>query len=115
MKTLLRKWNDWEILSIEGVFVLRQLQTARHAFDYFEQKSGAKVALDLSQTQGLDSSAITLMMNLQKRLKSEGGRLVILEPSPEIRSIFNVLEIENSIPVYYSKLDFEHAVEQGAL
>jgi anti-anti-sigma factor len=115
MKTTLKKFNDWEILTIEGTFLLRQLQSARQTFDYFEQRSGAKVALDLSQTKLLDSSAITLMMNFQKRLKAEGGRLIILEPSEEIKTIFDVLEIEHSIPVYYSRSDFELAVAQGAI
>ena len=115
MKTSLQQSNGWEILSIEGIFVLRELHTARHAFEYFEELSGAKVALDLSKTKLLDSSAITLMMNFQKRLKDEKGMLVILDPSDEIKSIFSVLEIENSIPVFYSRPEFESAVLEGAI
>jgi anti-anti-sigma factor len=115
MKTSLQQWQGWDILSIEGIFVLRELHLARHAFEYFEERSGAKVALNLSKTKLLDSSAITLLMNLQKRLKDESGMLVILEPCDEIKSIFSVLEIENSIPVFYTRAEFESAVLEGAL
>lgn len=115
MKTSLQQWHGWEILSIEGILVLRELHTARHAFEYFEERSGARVALDLSKTKLLDSSAITLMMNFQKRLKDESGMLVILAPSDEIKSIFNVLEIENSVPVFNTRAEFESAVLEGSL
>jgi anti-anti-sigma factor len=113
IKTLLKTWQDWEILSIEGTLLLRELQNARQTFDYFKEKSGAKVALDLSKTKLIDSSAVTLLIGFQKRLIAEGGRLAILNPSPEITSVFDVLELEHSIPVFKLRADFEKAISEG--
>jgi anti-anti-sigma factor len=115
VKTTLKKWQGWEILSIEGILVLRELNQARDALEYFEHRSGTKVALDLSRTKALDSSGLSLLLNFQKRLRGEGGMMVILEPSKEIRPIFGMLEKGDTVPVYYARSEFESAVTAGSI
>ena len=108
-----QQWLDWTILTIEGEFTLRRFASIRPVLESLWERGGVKVAVDLSQTKLIDSSAITLLISAHGKLTEQGGSLVILQPSQEISLVFSVVEFDRKIPIYQHRTIFETEVETG--
>jgi len=107
MEITARTWKEWKIISIDGTFVVKNLMRIRKVFDEVEKRAGPLIALDLTKTSHIDSSAITLMLNFQRRVLSNNGKLVVFGPNEDIMGIFSIVGFDNAIPVYRSRTDFE--------
>lgn len=59
-----------------------------------------RVLVDLSDLEFLSSIGIRLLILNAKSVSSRGGRMVLLGPSPEVRSILEVTGITMIIPIY---------------
>lgn len=103
-------WSDWHVVSIEGEFVVKHLTAVRKALEPYEQEDSPRVALDLSKAAYIDSSSITLMLNYQKRLAARGGRLVTYGANSDLRSIFSIVNLAESVAVYQSRQTFKAAI-----
>jgi anti-anti-sigma factor len=57
---------------------------------------GGVLMVDLSGITFLDSSGLAFLTYAYKGLKARGGQLVVLEPTPEIRRLFDITGL-NSI------------------
>lgn len=104
------KLKDWYILIISGKFVIKNLTSIRKAFEDLEKTGISKVALDLSRVTHLDSSAITILLNYHKRLKTNNGILVIFGPSDDIMNIFSIVGFDNTVQVFPTRKDFEQSL-----
>jgi anti-anti-sigma factor len=58
------------------------------------------VILDFRDLRYLDSSAIRALLSAQRNLAPSGRRIIIVGPSPLIRRVFSVLDVERAIPVF---------------
>ena len=58
---------------------------------------GAQVAIDLRDVEFADSSGIGALLVLNQVAEEEGARLVLLDPSPHVRS---VLELTGTIGLF---------------
>jgi anti-anti-sigma factor len=58
------------------------------------------VLVDLSDLEFLASIGIHLLTLNAKSVSSRGGRMVLLRPSPEVRSILEITGIGMMIPIY---------------
>lgn len=94
------KYNEWFIVSIEGKFVVKNLTLIRSVFNDAELSNEKDLAIDLSETTHLDSSALTLMINLNKRILKRNGRLVIIKPNKDISEVFEIVGFDKLIPIY---------------
>ncbi len=113
MNVSTEKWNMWDIVAIEGAFVVRVLSDIRKVFEDIEKNPNPHVALDLTTTSYIDSSAITLLLNFQKRLKNANGRMVIFGPSEDIEGIFAIVNLEESVSILQSREEFESTCQAG--
>jgi len=104
-------WDGWHILAVEGEFVVKYLAKVREHLEEFAKQSTAKVAFDLTKTTYIDSSAITLMLNYQKRLRAQNGNIVVFGASEDAKSIFSIVGLDNSITVFDTREQFEQAVK----
>ncbi len=107
------KWNMWDIVGIDGAFVVRVLNDIRKVFEKVERNQNPCVALDLTNTSYIDSSAITLLLNFQKRLGNAQGKLVIFGPSEDIQGIFSIVNLEESVNIFSSRSEFESTCQAG--
>ncbi len=105
------KWNNWDLVAIEGAFVVRVLSEIRKVFEKTEQKPAPKVAMDFTNTSYIDSSAITLLLNFQKRLYNAQGEMVIFGPSEDIQGIFSIVNFDESVTIYTTRSEFENACQ----
>ena len=68
MKTEVRSFENWRIVSLEGKFIIKYIAQVRKVIEPLEKIEHPLVAFDFSATTHMDSSAITLIMNYNRRL-----------------------------------------------
>jgi anti-sigma B factor antagonist len=59
-----------------------------------------RVLVDLSDVEFLASIGIRLLMLSAKSIISRGGRMVLLSPTPEVKSVLEITGIPAIIPIY---------------
>jgi len=59
-----------------------------------------RVLVDLSEVEFLASIGIRLLVLNAKSVSSRGGRMVLLHPTPDVRSVLEVTGIPAIIPIY---------------
>jgi len=106
-------WNEWNILNLTGKFVVKSFNRVRTIFEELEVQPTPHVAVDLTRVTQIDSSALTIILNLQKRLKTKGGKAVIIGPNAEISETFSIVGFSLAVPVYASRQVFEKKIRQS--
>lgn len=101
--------DNWFIIILYGKFVVKNLIRIRQAFDEAEKHRHLKTAIDLSNVTHIDSSAITLLANFQKRLLEKGSGSMIFGAASDITEIFSIVGLDKVIPIntdqkYYEKI-----------
>lgn len=72
------------------------------------------VVIDLSDAGFIDSTAIGVLVGALKRLRDVGGSLAVVCDSDNIRNIFEIVGLENVIPLHRSRDDALAALAQAA-
>jgi anti-sigma B factor antagonist len=54
----------------------------------------ARVAVDLSGLQSIDSSGLAALMNLVTRARLGSGQIVLVAPTPFVAGVFNVTHLD---------------------
>ena len=72
-----------------------------------------RVVVDLSGVDYLASIGIRLLMTVVKSLNSRNGKMVLLNPTPDVRNVLEITGVPSVIPVY-SQMESAEAVLLGA-
>ena len=104
------EWRQWRILALKGKFVVKSLAPVRKRFDEIESGKCYHVAVDLSGVSHIDSSALTIVLNFQKRFKQNNGEVVVIGPSKEINETLCLVGFNLAVPIYGSRALFEKSV-----
>ena len=72
------------------------------------------VVIDLSDVGFIDSTAIGVLVGALKRLREVGGSLAVVCANDNVRNIFEMVGLENVIPLYCSRDEAVAAVAQAA-
>jgi anti-anti-sigma factor len=104
------KWNDWHIIALNGKFVVQWFSIVRNNFDAMETGHSPNVAIDMTGITQIDSSALTIVLNFQKRLQEKGGRLVIFGPNAIIKDTLLIVGFNMAVPIYNTRAMFEQSV-----
>ena len=67
--------------------------------------SGDAVVLDLADVTFADSTALGVFVAAHKRLRGRGRMLVIANPIPGVRQIFEITNLDTVIPVFESRAE----------
>ncbi len=62
---------------------------------------GAKLTLDVAEVTFIDSIGIWALVNLSRRL--DGGKLVIANPSPEVRRTLDLVDLSDATSIVVSR------------
>jgi anti-anti-sigma factor len=92
-----RAWNDWTIISIAGRFTVQNLLRVKTFFDALIADSEIKIGIDLSKTTYLDSSAITIILNFNRRCSERSGKVVLFGLATEIEGILSIVGIDKIV------------------
>jgi|WetSurMetagenome_2_1015567.scaffolds.fasta_scaffold1237611_1 anti-anti-sigma factor len=107
-------WKNWKIVILSGQFVVKSFSHVRDHLRDVENAERMNVAIDLAGVAQIDSSALTVLLNLQRRLKEKGGILVILGPNANIKETLLLVGFDMAVPIYDSRDHFESAVSSDA-
>ena len=72
-----------------------------------------RVLVDLSEVEFLASIGIRLLTINAKSVASRGGRMVLLNPIPDVRSVLDVTGIPAIIPIYVGRESAETVLLAG--
>jgi stage II sporulation protein AA (anti-sigma F factor antagonist) len=72
------------------------------AFDAEVAKRPRLLVVDLSALSFIDSSALSVLMRSSRALDRDGGTLALVDPSPAVARILDLINIAHTIPVYAS-------------
>jgi anti-sigma B factor antagonist len=78
-------------------------------------QEGARVILvDLSEAGFIDSTGIGVLVGALKRLREADGALAVISANENVSSIFEIVGLENVIPMYANRDDALAALAQPA-
>jgi anti-sigma B factor antagonist len=63
-------------------------------------KAPRLLVIDLSGLSFIDSSALGVIVRTHRALQSNGGKLALVNPSPAVARILELVDIAHTIPVY---------------
>jgi anti-anti-sigma factor len=105
--------DSWSIIKVEGQFVLKNIQTIRSVIaGSFIEKGLYYLAFDLSRVTQLDSSAIAFLTNVRSTCESHHGALVIIQPSKDIETVFDVINFNKNIPIFQNLSEFKESIKE---
>lgn len=94
--------NDIRLIKLIGRLDILGVGAIETRFAGYCSGDNARVVVDLSQVDFLASIGIRLVMLTAKSLASRGGRMVLLNPSPEVQNVLEVTGIPALMPIYSS-------------
>ena len=99
--------DSWKIIELRGKFVIKNLALIRRYFDQTEQFDLPRIAIDMTGVSQLDSSAITILVNFQRRIIQKDGLLVLFGMHGDIAEIFSIVGIDKMFRICGSREEFE--------
>jgi anti-sigma B factor antagonist len=57
-------------------------------------RGATHLVVDLTETTFIDSTALHVLLDARKRVRAEGGELVLVCPSPQVRRVFEVTGVD---------------------
>jgi anti-anti-sigma factor len=99
MRFELGVWDDAgvHVVRVSGDFDVSGCGRFRNAS---ERPDAELVVVDLRETTFLDSSALSELIGLQRRIEIRGSRLAILRPGGKADRIFKLTGIDGHLPLY---------------
>ena len=70
------------------------------AFDAELAKKPRLLVVDLSGLGFIDSSALSVIMRTYRALQRDGGKMALVNPSPTVARVLQLIDIARVIPVY---------------
>lgn len=65
-------------------------------------KAPRLLVMDLSKLSFIDSSALSVILRTHRALRRSGGKMALVNPSPAVARILQLVDIAHVIPVYAS-------------
>jgi len=110
LSAVVEKHCEWHIIVLTGKFVVKTIALVRKVFDSIQSRKNLSVALDLTRVTQIDSSALTVILNLQKRLHETNGRAALIGPNEVIKETLFMVGFNLAVPIYHTRADFEQSV-----
>jgi anti-anti-sigma factor len=82
-------------LDLAGVLCTLTVQRVRDLITEVAEVSPAPVAIDMSGVTFIDGRGLSLMLTTQERLAARGLGCAIVNPSPVVRRLFDVVGLQN--------------------
>jgi anti-anti-sigma factor len=103
-------WRDWQIVALKGKFVVQSFSVVRNKFETMETGRSHNIAIDMTGITQIDSSALTIVLNFQKRILEKGGKLAIFGPNAIIKETLVIVGFNMAVPIYNTRAMFEQSV-----
>ena len=77
-------------ISIKGDFNFLLLNEFRDAYSCEDALKARKHVVDLAKTSTIDSSALGMLLNMQRHLEKGDGEITLINPNEVVQKIFNI-------------------------
>ena len=88
------------IITIEGKMNTLSAPETRAQLGTVVMDGGARLVLDLSGVTFVDSMALSVLVSALKLARKEGGDLVLLKPTPSVRSLLAVTSLDRIFLIF---------------
>ena len=94
------KINDQEIaIILDKQFDFNCVEAFRKAYEHPEHQAKRSYVVDFKYTQYIDSSALGMLINLQKKVAETGGKVKLSNPSEQIRKLFVISRFDKKFEI----------------
>jgi len=94
--------NNIRLINLTGTLDVVGVGKIETKFAGYCSGDNVRVLVDLSEVDFLASIGIRMLMLTAKSLASRGGRMVLLNPIPEVHNVLEITGIPGIIPIYSS-------------
>jgi len=95
--------NGITLLELQGRMDIMGVNEIETKFAAYCSGENVRVIVDMSGVDYLASIGIRLLITNAKSLKSRNGKMVILNPVPDVLSVLEITDIPAIIPVYSNR------------
>ena len=89
IKTEFSEDKEVYTITIDGTFDFNSLNSFRQAYSE-EDINAAKIVIDMRKTSTIDSSALGMLLNMQRHLNQADGEISIVNCNPIVAKIFAI-------------------------
>lgn len=90
--------NELLMISIKGTFDFSMLNEFRAAYSGEMDKS-IKIVIDMRDTSSINSSALGMLLNMQRYLNKDDGEIEIINSNDVVQKIFNITHFNNKFNI----------------
>lgn len=103
MKIDISQSGIYHVFRIEDdLNIISDLSELRILIQGYLHQGKSHIAVSFTNVSYIYSGAIAVLVDCYKKVKLENGRLCIVDPHPEIATIFKFLKLDTIFPVYAS-------------
>ncbi|OGW82928.1 MAG: hypothetical protein A3C47_06485 [Omnitrophica bacterium RIFCSPHIGHO2_02_FULL_51_18] len=94
----------------DGVTILQvtgeiNISTSPDLRKVFEKNAGKKLVVDLAKVNYIDSSGLATLVEMLKKMKSQGGSLGLAGMSEKVKSLFEITKLDKLFLVYNTQAE----------
>lgn len=103
MKIDISQSGIYHVFQIEDdLNIISDLSELRILIHGYLHQGKSHIAISFTNVSYIYSGAIAVLVDCYKKVKQENGRLCIVDPHPEIATIFKFLKLDTIFPLYAS-------------
>lgn len=92
--------NNIRLIKLKGKLDITGVDQIETPFATYCSGEGVRVVVDVSEVDFLASIGIRLLTITAKSVMSRGGKIVLLNPMPDIQHVLEITGIPHIIPIY---------------
>ena len=92
--------NNIRLIKLDGKLDITGVGQIETPFAAYCAGDGVRVVVDLSEVDFLASIGIRLLTLTAKSVMSRGGKIALLNPTPDVRHVLEITGIAEIIPIY---------------
>ena len=97
------------IIALSGSFEASDIVEFENLVNYFGQKKRKKIILELNELENISSDALSMLIQLSRKLKREKGGITVLNPQNKIEDEF---KISNAVKEIKICKDYSNAIKE---
>lgn len=91
--------NSWDIIALQGAFIIREQHKVRAIIEKILKKENPKLAFNFNQTTYLDSSALGMLVKTGKDIQNAGGEFVIFGANKNLTEVFSMVHLNEILNI----------------
>ena len=99
MELLEKSYDDRHVISIVGELNALTCSQLRNELMQLVESGQRTIVLDCSRTTLITSAGLRVIYEFGGKLEKSEGRLLLAEPSPNVRTIFDLVDLQGDFPI----------------